>query len=784
MDPESDVVEEDSELVEMLRGKVAKLEDELSELQGNKSTLIEPLLQQFSKEDQDKVRAAIHEAKLNKSQRPMTERDIRIVEDEMMKILPDTAMAELLAARRSSILGEVEDQLELAPPEQKRLRRLNYCLRGALLMKSDPTSRRKLWQSYSRCKDHLPPFIHLLPDEAWDILWTSQDEVSEGGQDRALHLSTLARDMTQSGKQLNFRQGTVLIESLLIEGRQLEALKCWQSLAGQVDKDDESLIEYKMLGVRLYASGGDPKKAQELAFEVLGKEQQDMSAVLVPVMEAWVNSTDDYGTKNAWALYLHVKAQLGSKIMPADYDQISVAFLQAGRKDLALAVFKDMMLTGEETEYESNELYKRSLGLISKLHLDSIDPSALTKVSLTALTVLPRKFQNKFFYGSWMKRLIGLGCPDEAAVVIDLMFERGVKPDSKHLNGIMGAWLRNGTAKDKEKAEKMGWAMIQERLDLVRRRRGSSVITGGRTEDSIDIPITPHLKRTVAPATIETFSLLLQHYERRGRLKMVQLLRDHLHLAQIRPNTYFMNHLLYAKLRSGEHQRSWELYKSMSPKVPRDLETFAALWDCEKAHQNRLNVYASDWFPGPRRIIHEMVSWYTTLGPKSRHDVQQAITKELYDQIIRCICLSKDLEGTIVALYAMKEYFHFYPDDGTARMVTLQVASMGKGVSKHPGRRRPRVSDNSQSKANILRISKVFELITEQRADILQKRGVKLDENAMNEENLYLLAEFVRVILRKMTPEALEVEQRIEQASWEMGVGGMRILEPNLAAST
>lgn len=767
----------------MLRKKVAELEDELSELRGEKSTMIEPLLQQFSKEDQDKVRAAIQQAELDDSPRPLTEKETRIVEDEFMKILPDEDIdvVNLLAERRSSILGEVEDLLELAPPEQRRLRRLNYCLRAAVLKKSDPESRRKLWQSYSRCKDHLPPFTHLLPDEAWDILWTNQDIVSGGGQERAIHLSTLAKDMTLSGKLLNARQRIVLIESLLFEGRQAEALECWQSQGVQVEKDNELPIDYRLLGVRLYAAGGDPQKAQQIAFDVLGKGDQDMSSVLVPVMEAWVHNTHEYGTRNAWALYLHLKARLGSKIKPEDYDKITMAFLHAGRKDLALAVFKDMMLTGEDAKYESNELYKRSLGLVSKLHLDSIHPSELTKVSLTALTVLPRNFQNKFFYGSWMKRLIGMGYPDEAAMVVDLMYERGVKPDSKHLNGIMGAWLRNGTAKDKDKAERMGWAMIQERLDLVHRRQDSSAVTDGRVDDALDIQIPLHLRRTVSPATIETFSLLLLHYERRRRVKMVQILRDYLHLAQIGPNAYFMNHLLYAKLRSGEHQRSWELYKSMSPKVQPDLETFAALWDCEKVHQNRLSIYVSDKFPGPRRILSEMISWYTALGVKSRHDVQQAFTKELYDQIIRCICLAKDLEGTVVALYAMKEYFHFYPDEETARMVTLQVASMGMGASKHPGRRRSRLSDNTQSKANIGHITKVLELVTDQRGETLEQRGINLDEDAMKEEQLYLLVEFVRVILRRMAPDEDEVEKSFAQAAWDMGVGGMRMLEPNLS---
>lgn len=778
VDPEIDDEVQNSEEALLLRKKVADLENELSELRGENSTMIEPLLQHFSKEDQDKVRTAIKQAQLHDSVRPETEGELKIVEEEMLKLLPRENVELFLSGRRPPILGDLGDLLDLTQPQRKLIERLNHYLRAAVRKRSDAENSKKLWQCYMRCKDHLPPFTHLLPDAAWDILWASQEGSLTGGRDHAIHLNTLAKDISQGGKELNLRQSVVLINSLLKEGCHKEALDVWHRQRDSIAKVGEIPFEYEILGVQLFSSQGDPQEAQDLAIKLCKEGDKEISGIFLPVMKAWMEGSDDDGAKNAWALYLHLKTHLGSRIRAEDYDRIIMTFLQASQKGMALAVFKDFMLTSEESNYDSTELYKRSLGLVDKLQMKSIDRSELTKVSLTALTVLPRKFQNKYFYGSWMKRLIGMGHPDAAAMVVDLMYERGVKPDSKHLNGIMGAWLRCGTVKDKEKAEKMGWAMIQERLELVRKRPGPNTVAGKAIQDPSDVRVPLHLQRSMSPATIETFSLLLLYYGRMGRLRNVQLLCDYLTLAQIQPNAYFMNHLLYIELRRGEHDKSWELYKSMSRTVTPDLETFACLWDCEKAHLDRLSVYKSDRFPGPRRIFRDMVTWYMGLRRNAQNDTKDEFSRELYNQIIRCMCLAKDLEGTVIALYALRDYFGLYPDHDTARTVILEVASLGVQVPKAPRRRRCRLSDNTQARANIARISKVFQLISEERAAVLQGRGIKLDLAASREEQLYLLAEFLRVVLRRTASIELGVEKLLGKAAWEMGVGSIRILEP------
>lgn len=781
LDPENEDVDEDPEAT-LVRERIKQLEAELEELRGGQGSTIEPLLNALSEENRNKVRQALRQSEHDHADRPATEEEVRLVEEQMMQVLPKKAMEKLLALGKRSLLGDLEDQLDLTPQEAHQIRRLNQSLRKLADKPTDEGYQKKVWHSYVQCKYNAPPFMHLVSDEVWDILWKSQFDGLLDIQERAKRLCLIYTDMIECGKELTVDQKLVFIQSLVLDGDYVKAMTYWQSQQVIIRADGTVPLEFDILGVRLHALQGNPRKAQKLALDAIDTRGKGVSHILVPVIEAWIRSGGELGVKHAWAVYLHLKSQKGSDIELEDYDTISMGFLKFGRTDLALGVFKDMMLTGESTKYESTELYKKSLGLVGELQAISINAKELTKISLTALTALPTKFQNKFFYGSWMKRLIGMGEVDSAAMVIDLMYERGVKPDAKHLNGIMGAWLRSGHTKSKEKAEQLGWAMIYERLDLVARRSRNDAPAIVGTNNSTDIKkvnrvgVPAQLKRTVSPATIETFSLLLLSYERRGMLKDVECVRDYLSRAQIYPNAYFMNHLLYAELRRGNHQESWSIYKSMSSTIRPDLETFACLWDCQKAHLNRLSIYKSDRFPSHRVLFCEMISWYSALRPKSRADVLEIFSKDLYDQVIRCCCLAQDLEGTLVALYALHEYFNLSPDQDTARMVTLQVASMGVGEPKNPGRRRTRLSGNLQHKKNIARMAQVLELLREERERVLQERGVVLDDAERVQEQIWLLAEFLRTVLKR----GGESEDGLERTAWEMGVGGLKMRDPHL----
>ena len=797
LDPDNDDADDETGEAKSLRQQINRLEKELQEFRrhGASASPFEPLIKSLPEEDRAKIRAALEQA----DHEDLDPSEVRTKAIQVLgrDVLDDPCFSDLNVP------------LALSPEKNKLLERFNKSLFYAAKDVSGTLQRTTLWQTYQRCKIQNLPFIDLIPEKAWDVLWATQVAAPAGAQGRAEHLRILAADMQESGKELDIDQRAIYIESLSDEGRPAEAIQQWRSYLQILGEAAYSSAAYQSLGVRLYVSQaikqwqserqirGNPSSptadqhlgipipsaqfnAEQIARRMLDTSDEEhiraRSRILIPVIEAWACVGDEDGIRKAWALYLRLRMLLGSEMNLNDYDKITTGFLRVGRTDVALAVFKDMMLTGETSMYQSDELYRKSLGLVGQLQGNSVDLSESTKISLTALTLLPKHFQNKFFFGSWLKKLIGMGNSDAAAMVVELMYERNVRPDAKHLNGIIGAWLRSGRDSDREKAEQMAWAMVHERLDFVARRRGHLV-----PRESSMRRLPERLARTVPSATIETFSILLQHYERRGLQDKTQLLREQLPLAEIQPNSYFMNHLLYAELRRGEHGKVWRTYGQMSRKVKPDLETYACLWDCEKSHLDRLTIHNSDAFPNPRRIMCDMISWYSKSDHGLRTKAREDFSKNLYDQIIRCFCLAKDVEGTLVALYTLKESFQFYPDPETSRMVTLQAASMGVGEQRKKSRRL-RLLGNVQSKANIANMMKVLALVAQQRTTFLEQKGIKIeanDDRRQKEEHLYILSQFLRaILLRRQGNDEPMAEKRIEKAAWDMGVSGMRMVDP------
>ena len=764
VDPNNQDADENDE-VKGLRRQIRQLEDELQEMEAPAGkTLIEPLIATLSPEDQRKVRAAIMQEELEEKRKDL---EVAEVKRKLAELVPKKS--------------ELEIRWKMPPEQGVYLRSLNKNIQQAAGNLENQDLRKKLWKSYARCKAILPPFLHLIPEKAWTVLWASHHTMPTDHPQWGSHLVTLSEDMLSAGKELNIYQRILYIEGLRLEGSQDEAISQWQKLKGDLGDDKQAIEEYELLGVRMFASNGDPERAEKIALNYLRPEKSEDSRILIPILSAWAQRGDAIGRKHAWALYLRFKAQVGDNMTMEDYDNITMNLLHAGRADLALAVFKDLMLTGERTDQGSIELYRKAAGLIGKSQSNAITPEDLNKISLTGLIALPKRFQNKFFFASWLKRLLGMGEVNAAAMVIELMYERGVRPDSKHLNGIIGAWLRSGSDRDRETAEKMAWAMIHERLDLVNRRGHSDTLNDSGMPSAKGIAIPPHLRRTVSPGNIETFSLLLQHYGRRGQDENVKLIQQCLAMAEIPPNSYFINHLLYVDLRKGQHVSAWQRYQCMFRKTRPDLETFACLWDCEKAHLDSLLIRGKDPFPGPRELMFQMMNWYSSLQRGERKLVQEDFSKELHHQIIRCFAQASDLEGTIAALYAMKESFGIYPDAETVRTVSLQVGRMGIGEVKKTkvGRRR---KGNPHRRANADRIAQAFAILAEQREKYLAEAGLndvqQCDADIQKEEGLFILAEFLRAVLRRTSVDEDAVEANIEKAAWDMGVSGVPMDDP------
>ena len=777
VDPNNQEGEHDEEIREV-QAEIDKLRAELHEMENppEGKTFVEPLLAQFPEEEQKRLRAAIKQDELNRARK---EEEKALVRRKLEERLPKKA--------------ELEIRWELPKDQSTYLRNLNETIYQSSSKLPSPLEnrdvRKKLWQAYARCKAFLPPFLHLIPDRAWEVLFASQEIGLSNGDPHWAQLVILTEDKLKAGKQLNKFERMLYIWALRNEGRQEEAISQWQELKTYLGNDEEATDGYELLGVQLFASKGDPEKAEKISSSFLRKGPQKESRILIPIIEAWAQRGDDMGSKHAWILYLQLKERLGANITMDDYDNVILSFLNSGRADLGLAVFKDMMLTGQKSDQGSIELYSKSLGFMNRIDPSVITVEALNKIALTGLTTLPRRFQNKFFFGKWISKLLSIGATDAAASVIELMYERGVRPDSKHLNGIIGAWLRSGTDRNREKAAQMAWAMVYERIDLVKKRQKAGKVESTNVPDFRPPPVPVHFRRTVAPATIETMCLLLQHYTRRSQDTNVQLVLDSLLATEMEPNTYFINHLMYLDLRHGRHGVAFTRYKNMFRWQIPNLDTFICLWDCEKAHIDDLAVgNRRERFPSPRELMSEMMNWVSVLSmkanPSERKLVQQEFHKGIYDQIFRCMCHSSDLEGVIVVAYAMKETFGYYPDEANARMVSLQVARMSVG-EEEARRRRKRgrsAGKNPQRQANTAKITQAFALIANQRHELLKEHGIDIlksnDEHLKEEEALFILAEFIRTVLRRLAVDDTLVESSIEKAAWEMGAGGIRMEDP------
>ncbi|KAJ0421027.1 hypothetical protein BJY00DRAFT_282915 [Aspergillus carlsbadensis] len=660
--------------------------------------------------------------------------------------------------------------------------RFNNSLKRVAKDNSQERAAQDLWKWYRRCKQAIPQFIESIPEAAITLLWSSQLNMSSKTA-RSLHIQTLAEDAASVGRTLSTSHILTYINSLRQSGKTKSALDQWEFHQAGLSQRKEDLEAYWRLGVQLFAAEGDPQRAQDIALAFLATDASRQPRALIPVITSWGRQPCKEAEVKAWALYLQLKALLGQGMTMEDYDQISIELLKAGRLNLAIAVFKDMMVTGQDPANDSTALYKAALGLVGNLQASSISDQQVNKVSLSTLTVLPRRFQNRFFYASWMKKLIGMGEVDSAAMVIELMYERGVKPDPKHLNGLIAGWLRVGDAPAREKAESLGWAMINRRIDRVSQSSESEkdspepVLSGGN-QASARIP--KFMQRPMPTANIETFSILLLHYTRRGDEGAIEQLVKGLTDARIQPNSYFMNHLLYAELRKQDISALWNKFRAMSLTVQPDLETYACLWDCGKLQYDRSRTAFITDFPSARGLFAEMVTWYSNLSNRSKTTAQEEFSKDLYDQIIRCFCLSRDLHGTLVALSSLRSTFGFSPDEATARLIILQVARLAAVPSDTPKRRLRRLSSTPKSKENIAHVHRLLELISVQKTSALESRGLdpeSLDPHEMQTHQFEIMTALLRIVMARVSgvsiSESNRVEAKILAVTEEMGVRGI-----------
>ncbi|CAG8982662.1 hypothetical protein HYALB_00006060 [Hymenoscyphus albidus] len=585
---------------------------------------------------------------------------------------------------------------------------------------------RKVWRNYLMCRSALVHFPHLVPRSVWEVLLDILSSINGTDYlDRMMHIKYIGDDCRRARVHMTFDQRMIYIEALIVQGIPEDrdvALMVWETSKAAALRNQSARIYYE-LGVKVFCHRAELDRALQTAETLLESWDDDVTAyrVLLPIIQTHLAIGSDPAIQTAWGLYLRLKFHMGSRIDITDYDAVGLAFLEANQADLALASFRDMMLTPKEAR-RGPRACDASTGLVKLSHFNP-----------RSLATLPPEFNNKYFFGSWMKRLIGQGEIGAAKRVLDITFERGIRPDSRHVNGIIGAWMREGTRPSQRMAEDMAWRMINTRLTYIRNRNGkraslTNELEGAlRTIQTHSKPDTKGLAQMPA-ATIETFSILVNRYRRQDRTEDLESLFETLRKAEVQPNTYFMNELLQMDSNIKRGDWAWNTYINLTRHsgVKPDYRTFTTLWhhSCKvsrgvvKRGEAKVTTY-----PLPSIIFREMFKHREVLLRKP----EEPFPRELYDYIIYSFSLKEDQAGTAVAFMALKKYFNASVAEETARTVILQLTRLGQ---KNEGGYKTRRLGlrKAATRRRMANVSKLFMEFKQKRDKLLLARGISYED--------------------------------------------------------
>ncbi|KAL7815397.1 hypothetical protein V8C44DRAFT_324419 [Trichoderma aethiopicum] len=509
---------------------------------------------------------------------------------------------------------------------RRKLARFNSVISRFVLAEKASGTKAKgvqsLYKAYHATRRALAQNWSDVTPAVWDVLWrafsSERDDVNEMSR-----IALLARDMSSAGVTLRPAQQVLAIEAVFVDGWESKAIENWKRCVSTLGADtSETFQDFWELGARIYCRVGDLEQAERAMNKLLSRNMSPR--ILMPLIRRSCEQGTEEGRQKAWTTYRQMRELLGKDMTLTDYDQVISYFLTAHYMENALYAFVDMMSDG--------------------------------RIDLARQTFLPSVVANKFFLGKWLKRLIGAGDLDGAFSVVKFMREKGVEAAPIHLNGLIGAWQRSGGADDLEKADALGWELIEARLKFVARRKSS---IGESPEDGS----APSLQsRAVDPAraTPETFWLLAENYRQRGLHGRLEELWNAFRAAELSPDAFMMNQIMESLIQEGQAQEAVALYRSLvdSNKVVPDPHTFSALWKTlgVNRYQIRDPETQATETEATRAMFKETV--------KHKHVFQpDGIDGQLARKILHTFRRLHDNAGLLVAVTALREIFKFLPPE-------------------------------------------------------------------------------------------------------------------------
>ncbi|KAJ5038767.1 uncharacterized protein L3040_006447 [Drepanopeziza brunnea f. sp. 'multigermtubi'] len=635
----------------------------------------------------------------------------------------------------------------------------------------------RVWRAFSMSRTAITAPGNLAPDDmrlVLNSLWGIFHAEGVHNLNRMARIKSLGDDMVKAGITLDPAQYLLYMEAIFIEDSQDRAIKMWEDVATEVYTPKDS-TSYWELGTRMLALNGQPERAIEAARSYVDKNTDPTSfRIVLPVIQAYLKSRTAMSVKRAWALYIRLRVSLGSRMTMDDYDGVILPLLATDQADLALGVFKDMMLAGQDSapNEDSTMLYEAATTGPKDLSSLSITLEELEWEDAQSLSRLPPRWNNKFFFGKWIRKLISEKELVAAEQVFKLMGVRGIEPSPIQLNGLIGAWYRDGKAHSRAMADEMAWRMIRARNKFVHLRTENKLESHIRMIPTKDKPSNRNIILT-PPATIETFCVLIEQYRRRQNPASMSDLMKAFRMSAIPPNTAFLNQLLLSNMRAHDHKSAVETYQAAIEKyqIPADSNTYELLWNLLKREVDPIRAFSkpdpSERFQKCRGLFADMLANFPT-------DSNAKFPRALYKLIIQSFSLAQDRPGTAVAMRALAMRFAIYPEPETARAVVLQLARLG--LVDEAGREPRRLDlDSSISRRRIAEVTKILQGFKDRRVEALRQRGIEFDQlegKARLEEPMMLLSDLLKFVDQRVVDGNGSAAERSMEAAKAMGVPG------------
>ncbi|KAJ4990189.1 pentatricopeptide repeat domain-containing protein [Stagonosporopsis vannaccii] len=631
-----------------------------------------------------------------------------------------------------------------------------------------PTLRAPLWAAYTLAMKRKVSLPQCLPERAWNILWRSQYMDSSDVSRRQVHLAKLDRAIVAARAPPIAGQIAYRIERKFMAGLQDQALDMWAASRGNFG----TAPDYLDTGARLYALAGHPDQARSIMNHLLQLYPDWDTSLMMAVFRAYTSSGSERHIAKAKEIYHAMKGKIGNEATLEMYDSCMIGFLEARSLPDAKQVFQDMVRGGflqtEVSEPQAESVIRR-LNLLYSL---GSDISGMSSIALDAIAVLPVAYHGHVF-SDWMKSALVEKAPQAAAQILDLMIQRGYRPQTEDFNFLLRTLLRTKVPEDLLQAENIGWKMVEEaRLSSIPPDRdpsgGRVKVIAERLQNGSVLDADP--AASVPAASASTFALIMRHHASNSQWEHVDYLTRQLRLANVEVNSTLMNVLIENRAEKGQFREAWQVYKSLTDDPGRaeavfpDGETIRILWrTLRMALSDPANREDPD-LPTPRKLLRETVEWWTLV--RRRPDAERFLRGlaagnkgAITNLMLHSFSFAQDLSGSLVALHVLRQKFDIYPTRDAARTVLRQHAWEAMHNETDSVRIQFGLSNNRAR--NMQRLTHTYERLLSRRL-----RRLKITEETLQgytpeqlgDLELNMISEFVRfVLLSHHSPEIVEL---------------------------